>query len=93
MVLEMIFLHGGLSLEMMYGLSGGLICSLAFFIFLVYRENKNTKRSESYKSKSNIGKLMHFAIIIFFVGIISFFSFYVFGLIFGFITHFIVEYI
>lgn len=85
--LIMIFLNGGESLEIFFGISGGVICSLALFIFLVNREIKNSNNDERINNLTALEKIIRYFLMIVFISIISFFSFFIFALIFGLITY------
>lgn len=86
-----IALHGGLSYEMIYGLGGGFIMALLFFIFIHYRIYKGEYYNKEYVYFSSGRKVviyLGFLIVNFCVAYIIFF---VFMLVFGGISSYFIK--
>jgi len=84
-------LHGGLYKEMIYGLAGGFITAVVFFIFIHYRVYKSDYYNEQYVYYSSGRKLIiyiGFLLVNFFVVYIIFF---VFTMVFAGISNYIIK--
>jgi len=86
-----IALHGGLSEEMIFGLGGGFITAVLFFIFIHYRVYKSEYYNEEYVYFSSARKVSIYLGFLFVNFCVAYIIFFVFMLVFGGITHYYIK--
>ena len=87
----MIALHGGFSEQMIYGLAGGFITALLFFIVIHFRVYKSEYYNEEYVYFSSGKKLALYLVFLVVNLCLAYFLFFIFMLIIGGISSYFIN--